>query len=330
MEHRIWVAPMAGGPSTPALVRAAADAGALGFLAGGYKAPAAVAAELADLQGSGHPFGLNLFVPSAVAPDVAALRRYRESLAGEAQRYGVDLPELRLDDDDAFDAKVALAVDAAPAWVSFTFGLPVGDVVRRLQAVRTRVLATVTTVAEAHDAEAFGVDALVVQGGDAGGHSATTSPGDYLGERTTRELVAEVAAACSLPVVAAGGVGTASDVAALLRAGARAVQVGTAFLLADEAGTKPLHRAALLAGGRDTVVTRAFTGQPARALRNRFIDDHPDAPLGYPAIHHLTSGLRAAAATQGDVEGMHLWAGVRYAEARPGTTAEIVARLDPR
>lgn len=330
VQSSIWVAPMAGGPSTPALVRAAAEAGSLGFLAGGYKTPDAMSGEVAELRASGASFGLNLFVPADEPPDVEALRRYRASLAGEAERYGVALPELRLDDDDAFAAKVEIAVGAAPTRVSLTFGLPGGDVVRRLQAAGSLVVATVTSLAEARAAQQLGVDELIVQGGDAGGHSATMSPVGYQGRRPARELVAEVVAATPLPVIGAGGVGTAADVAALLDAGARAVQVGTAFLLADEAGTRPLHREALLAGDRDTVVTRAFTGHPARALRNRFTDEHPDAPLGYPAIHHLTSGLRAAAAAQGDVEGMHLWAGARYAEVRPGSTAEILARLDPR
>jgi nitronate monooxygenase len=142
-------------------------------------------------------------------------------------------------------------------------------------------------------------------------------------------VVRAVRAETGLPVVAAGGTGTAAHVRDLLDAGAVAVQAGTAFLLADEAGTRAAQRAAMLSGEHtSTVVTRAFTGQPARALRNRFTDEHTDeAPVGYPAVHHLTVPLRAAAAAAGDVHGLNLWAGTAFADARPAPAAEIVAAL---
>jgi nitronate monooxygenase len=122
-------------------------------------------------------------------------------------------------------------------------------------------------------------------------------------------------------------VATAADVARLLAAGAAAVQCGTAFLLADEAGTRAAHRAALRSGDyTETVVTRAFTGQPARGLRNRFIDTYSAAaPVGYPAVHHLTAPIRAAAAQRGDASALNLWAGTGFAAARPGPVASLIA-----
>jgi nitronate monooxygenase len=326
-ERSVVVAPMAGGVSTTALVRAAAEAGAAAFLPAGYLTPEAVERDLRELRDTGRPYGLNIFVPPRAAADRAAVEAYRARLAAEADRYGVDLPAPRLLDDDHFAAKVELAVAAAPAWVNFTFGVPGADVIRALHRAGSTVLVTVTDAGEARQAVEAGARAVVAQGGSAGGHSATTSPGRYLGDRDTAEVVREVRAAVSVPVVAAGGVGSAADVHGLLAAGATAVQVGTMFLLATEAGTKPAHRAAL-GSATATVVTRAFTGQPARALRNRFTDAYSaHAPIAYPAVHHLTVPIRAAAARAGDAGALNLWAGTAFAQARPGTCREILDRL---
>jgi nitronate monooxygenase len=323
------VAPMAGGPSTPPLVIAAAEAGALGFLAAGYKTPAAVEDELRAVGSA--PYGLNIFVPRPAPADVEPLERYRQLLRAEADRYGVDLPPLRLEDDDHFPAKVELAIAYGIPLVSFTFGVPGPGVVAALRAAGSAVLITVTSPDEARRALAAGPDALVAQGGTAGGHSSTVDPLVYRGTAAAAEVLAAVRAVTDLPVIAAGGVASATDVRALLDAGAAAVQCGTSFLLADEAGTRPPHRAALLSGEyRETVVTRAFTGQPARGLRNRFIDEYSAAaPVGYPAIHHLTAPIRAAAAARGDQSALHLWAGTGFASARPGPVASLVEDLLP-
>lgn len=320
---------MAGGPSTPRLVAAAGAAGAVGFLAAGAKTPDVVAREVAELRASGLPFGLNIFVPSPRPPDVAPLEEYRRMLRPEAQRYGIDLPPLRLDDDDHFAAKVRVAADAAVPLVSFTFGVPEAAVVKALRQAGCAVLVTVTNVEEARRAAAVGPDALIVQAGSAGGHSATTSPAGYDGSSTAPGLVREVVAAVGLPVVAAGGTGTAADVRRVLTAGAVAVQAGTVFLLADEAGTPAVQREAMLSGRfTETVVTRAFTGRPARALRNRFTDTYSaSAPVAYPAVHHLTTPIRAAAARRGDLEALNLWAGSAHAAAEPGSVARILSRL---
>jgi nitronate monooxygenase len=327
--HPVVVAPMAGGPSTPGLVTAAAAAGAVGFLAAGFKSPDLVTQEVTLVRASRVPFGLNIFVPSPPPIDAAPLLAYRQALRPEAERYGVELPPLRLDDDDHFDAKVRIAVGAAVPLVSFTFGVPPAAAVRQLQRVGCRVLVTVTDAQEARRAARTGPDALIAQAGSAGGHAATTSPADYDGSSTAPDVVRAVAAAVDLPVVAAGGTGSASDVRRLLAAGAVAVQAGTAFLLADEAGTRAVQREAMLSGRfTETVVTRAFTGQPARALRNRFTDTYSaDAPIGYPTVHHLTAPIRAAAAAGGDPDAINLWAGTAHPEARPGPTAEIISRL---
>ncbi|UQU67866.1 nitronate monooxygenase [Couchioplanes caeruleus] len=325
------VAPMAGGPSTPALVTAASRAGATAFLAAGYKTPAAVEDELRAVRGAGIPYGLNIFVPVPPPADVEPLERYRAVLQPEADRYGIELPALRLTDDDHFADKVELAVAYAVPLVSFTFGVPPEPVVRALRAAGCAVLVTVTDALEAQRAVAVGPDALIAQAGAAGGHSATTDPAGYRGATTAAEVLRAVRAVSDVPVVAAGGVASAAGVRDLLAAGATAVQCGTAFLLAGEAGTRDAHRRAIRSGDhRETVVTRAFTGQPARGLRNRFTDAYSAAaPIGYPAIHHLTAPIRAAAAKAGDTGALHLWAGTGFASARPGPAAELVAAFRP-
>ncbi|MEU4694027.1 nitronate monooxygenase [Actinoplanes sp. NPDC023714] len=326
--REVIVAPMAGGPSTVALVAGAARAGALGFLAAGYKTPDAVAAELRQVDAI--PHGLNIFVPMPAPADPAPLAAYRLSLRGEADRYGVDLPPLRTEDDDHFAAKVELAARFRVPVVSFTFGVPDPGIVERLHDAGSTVLITVTSAAEARAALAVEPDGLIAQAGAAGGHASTTDPAGYAGTSTALEALAAVRAVTEgLPVIAAGGVGTAGDVHGLLEAGAAAVQCGTAFLLADEAGTRPAQRAAMLSGEfTETVVTRAFTGQPARGLRNRFIDEHDAAaPIGYPAVHHLTAPIRAAAAAKGDPGALNLWAGTGFRHARPGPVADLIARL---
>jgi nitronate monooxygenase len=164
----------------------------------------------------------------------------------------------------------------------------------------------------------------------AGGHSAVFSPLRPPADLPLPDLVAAVRAATGLPVIAAGGIGTAADVAAALAAGAEAVAVGTALLRSAEAGTSATHRAALADTRRGTVLTHAFTGRPARGLRNAFIDTYePLAPYGYPALHHLTSPLRRAAAAAGDPERVHLWAGTGYRHAAEAPAAAVLTGLAP-
>jgi NAD(P)H-dependent flavin oxidoreductase YrpB (nitropropane dioxygenase family) len=322
-------APMAGGTTTVELAAAVTGAGGLGFLAAGYRTPDDLAAQVAALRDRTDLLGVNLFVPSADRPDLAALRAYADELRSEADALGVVLTDPPLVDDDHWDAKVDLLTSDPVPFVSLAFGLPGRDDVRRLQQAGSRVLATVTTVAEAREAEELGVDALVVQGPSAGGHSATFDPRRTIEDAPTADVVRAVRATSRLPLVAAGGVAEPEDVRDLLAAGAEAVQVGTLLLRTDESGASRTHRDALVDPRfTETVVTHAFTGRPARALRNAFADRHgATAPVAYPAVHHLTRELRATAARQGDAEHVHLWAGTGYRHAPTGPAADVVRSL---
>ncbi|MEI2778355.1 MAG: nitronate monooxygenase [Tetrasphaera sp.] len=330
-EIPLVAAPMAGGPSTPALVVAAADAGGLGFLAAGYTSPDELAGLIAQVRRRTGLFGVNLFAPNPTAVSANAYARYREALLPLARGYGVELPQWQTSerDDDSWDAKLAVLTRAPVPVVSFTFGIPSAEVVARLHAVGTLTAQSVTTAAEAALATERGVDALVVQSYAAGGHSATTTPAEPVAEIAIEQLLADVRRASDLPVWAAGGIVTPEQVRLAIAAGAEAVAVGTVLVRSPESGASAAYKRALAELGEgDTVLTTAFSGRPARALRNAFTEGFTSlAPLGYPAIHFLTSPIRRAATQAGDIDAINVWAGTGHREARPDPAAQILRRL---
>jgi nitronate monooxygenase len=325
----VLAAPMAGGPGAPALVTAAGRAGSLGFLAAGYKTPQALADEVTAVAGAGVPFGVNLFAPNPVPADAAEFRAYADRMKAEAGRYGISLDDALTEDDDRWHDKLDVLLARPPAVISFTFGIPGPEALAALRGTGALLVQTVTSADEARAAAAAGVDALAVQAAAAGGHSGTLTPRRPLARAPLTDLVAAVREAVSLPLIAAGGLATADGARAAIAAGADAVAVGTILLRSDEAGTSPVHRAALADPARtSTVLTHAFTGRPARGLRNDFTDTYSDvAPYGYPALHHLTSPIRRAAAAAGDPERVHLWAGTGWRHATEEPAAAILARL---
>jgi nitronate monooxygenase len=329
MSIPLVAAPMSGGPTTPAMVSAATAAGGLGMLAAGYKTVENVEAEIKSVRAEGIPFGINLFVPNPVPVDPQSYREYAAIVQGEADQFGLTLPAEPIEDTDRFDEKIALLLDDPVPMVSFTFGIPPRNVIAALRRANSVVVQTVTTPDEAAQAHDAGVDMLAVQAATAGGHSGTLSPGRPLTPVPIVDLVARIAAEVPLPVMAAGGLATPTAVADVIRAGAAAAVVGTVLLRATESGASATHQAALTDPAyTETVITRAFTGRPARGLRNAFIDAHEaQAPLGYPAIHYLTSPMRKAAAAAGKPDYVHLWAGTGYRHATAEPAANILRRL---
>lgn len=329
----IWAAPMAGGPSSTELLVAVARAGGLGTLPAGYLTADAFAARVAELRATADvPWAANLFLPGPEAADPAAVAAHAEALRPWAERYGAALGEPRWDDDD-LAAKVDVLLDERPAAVSFTFGVPDAALVDELGGrTGAAILTTVTTPDEAVAATASGVDGLIVQGSEAGGHRgvhvddpAVPGGGELL---PLLDLLAAIGGETDLPLVAAGGLHDGAGIRRALDAGAVAVQLGTAFLTAPEAGTSAVHRRAILERRYDdTVVTRGFTGRPARGLANPLARAFPDAPSAYPEVHHLTRPLRSAAAAAGDPDAVHLWAGEGWRHATTEPAGELVARL---
>jgi nitronate monooxygenase len=325
-------APMAGGVSTPDLAVAVCEAGGLGFLAAGYKSAEAMRAEIAATRNmTDRAFGVNVFVPDHAPVSFPAIEAYRERIGADAERLGVKLPDpylLDVADDDDWPAKMKILTEDPVPVVSFTFGCPAAEDIERLRAVGSNVVITVTTPEEAEAAARAGADALCVQGMEAGGHRASfeNRDGPDYGLLVLIRLVSE---RVDLPLIAAGGIMRAADVAAVLAAGAEGVQVGTAFLRCPEAGTHPVHRSALADPDfSETAVTRAFTGRRARGLVNRFMVDHgPVAPAAYPQLHHLTKDLRRAAGAAGDPHAMSMWAGQGFRLAEELPAADVVLRL---
>ena len=321
---QIVLAPLAGGPSTPELAAAVSNGGGLGFVAAGYLTADELQARLAHARAlTDGPLAVNVFVLRDTPVDEQALKAYARELEPEASALGVELGDPRFDDDE-LAAKVEIATGVEV--VSTTFGCLPAETIQRLHDAGTNVWTTVTSLEEARFARDAGTDALVVQGAEAGGHQGSWIDGDDPA-RPVLELLRAVAGV-DLPLVAAGGIAGRADVVAALEAGAAAAQAGTAFLLADEAGTSRPHRRAVAAGGA-TGVTRAFTGRRARGIVNEFMRAHPDAPSAYPHINHLTAPLRAAARAADDEQRINLWAGVNVAHAEERPAAEIVRRLRP-
>jgi nitronate monooxygenase len=328
-RHPLVVAPMAGGPTTVELVVAAAAAGALGFLAGGYKTADALAADMAAVRAAGSDaFGVNLFLPGRPTADPDGLAAYVASLEPEAAALGSALGDAAWDDDD-YPRKVDAVLAEPPPVVSFTFGVPDAGVVRALQSAGSLVVVTVTTPEEATLALRVGPDGLCLQGSEAGAHRGSFANDDRPDQdRPVRALLAAVRRRTLVPLVAAGGVAGPADVAFLVAAGATLVQAGTAFLRCPESGAAPAAKAALADPAyAATAVTRAFSGRRARALVNAMVRDHPGAPAAYPEVNNATRPLRAAAVAAGDLGHMSLYAGVGFRHSEAVPAGEVVRRL---
>ncbi len=330
--HPIWQAPMGGGPSTPALAAAVSNAGGLGSLAGGYLSPDQLRREVAATRAlTDRPFAVNLF---AGGHDARAHRTGARMLALLAPLHAalqLPAPALPPLPPDRFEAQVAAVLESPPAVVSFTFGIPPRAVVERLQRLGVCVVGTATAPVEGRLWQEAGADVVVAQGAEAGAHRGTFAVDFEAGMFPTDELVRALAAERAVPVVASGGLMDGADLARVLRLGAGAAQLGTAFLACPESGAPDAYKRALVeAEGDRTVVTRAFTGRPARGLRNAFTDllaGEPDAVLPYPLQHALTRPLRDAAARLARAEYLSLWAGQGVARMRALPAAALVRAL---
>ncbi len=333
LEVPVVGAPMAGGVSSPLLVAAVSDAGGLGMLAGGYRRPSDLAADVVHVRDlTRRPFGVNLFVPGPLdrAAHEPAVEAYREALRPRAEALGVEPGHPTWDATDGWTEKVRLVETLAPAVVSCTFGVPDEDAVRRWRAAGCEVHVTVTSAAEARAAGRAGADVLVLQGHEAGGHRGTHDAAAEPEEIDHLGLLEVVGADPGVPpLVAAGGITTAGDVRRALAAGAAAVQVGTALLLATESGASLTYRAALRDPGLTRRVrTRAFTGRVAGAVRTTFVDELEHlAPPAFPAVDQVSRPVRAAAAAAGDVQGIHVWAGAGWRACQDAPAGEIVRGL---
>lgn len=332
LRYPVIQAPMAGGPTTPELVAAVSGAGGLGSLGAAYLAPDALTDAVEKIRAlTDRPFAVNLFIPTETRVDRVAVARMRDWLAGPAGEMGIAAPDLPESLAPDFEAQAAALAEARVPVVSFTFGMLSARWIERLRSDGAMVIGTATTVAEARALEQAGVDAVIAQGGEAGGHRGTFLAPFENALIGGLALIPAVVDALTCPVIASGGIMDGRGIVAARALGAEAVQMGTAFLTTTESGAHAQHKDGILAADETgSRVTRAFSGRPARAIGNRFMDEleqnGPEIPE-YPVQNALTRGLRKAAAEQDRAEFLSLWAGQGVRLARRGSAAELVARL---
>jgi nitronate monooxygenase len=337
LELPLIQAPMAGFQDA-AMAAAVAGAGALGSLPGAAMSPQALRDAVAELRrAGGRPVNLNFFCHATPAPDQAREAAWREALRPYYEERGLSLSAIangpgRLPfGDEAADAIEALR----PEVVSFHFGLPPTPLLERVRRAGAQVWSSATTLAEARWLAAQGVDAIIAQGLEAGGHRGMFLPDgaalDVSTQMGTLALLPQVVAAVRVPVIAAGGIADAAGVVAALSLGASAVQVGTAFLLCTEATTSAVHRAALQGeAARRTALTNLFSGRPARGIVNRLMRDLgpiSTLPPAFPSAVNALAPLRAAAEQAGRGDFSPLWAGQNVSGCRAVPAAQLVEAL---
>jgi nitronate monooxygenase len=333
VELPVIQAPMAGVQGS-ALAIAVSNAGALGSLPCALLSPEMMRSELAALSGGTRkPFNVNFFCHENPTPDPEREARWRAAVAPYYRELGVDPQSIPTGAGRAaFNAGTAeILAPFKPAVVSFHFGLPSAALVAEVKGWGSKILSSATTVAEARWLEDHGVDAIIAQGLEAGGHRGMFLTDDITTQVGTLALVRQIVQSVKVPVVAAGGIADAAGVSAALRLGAAGVQVGTAYLLCPESTTSAIHRAALRSNSaRHTALTNVFTGRPARGIVNRIVRElgpmsaiAPAFPLATVAV----APLRARAEAQGSGDFSPLWSGQDASGCKPVPAAELTRAL---
>ena len=329
-------APMAGAQNS-ALPIAVSNAGGLGSLPGAMLTPDGLREEIATIAAhTSKPYNVNFFCHAAPIPDADREARWRDMLAPYYRELGIDPQAIQPAPGRApFDHAAAdVLAQFKPPVVSFHFGLPPKELLDRVRQWRPTIISSATTVDEARWLEAQGVDAIIAQGVEAGGHRGMFLSDDLTTQAGTFALVPQIVRTVSVPVIAAGGIADAGGVVASLALGAAAVQVGTAYLLCPEATTTPLHRAALASPrSTHTALTNVFTGRPARGIVNRLIAElgpiSPAAPA-FPLAIAAVMPLRSKAESQGSDDFSALWSGQNAGGCKNIPAAELTRELAAR
>jgi nitronate monooxygenase len=333
LELPIIQAPMAGVQGS-ALAIAVSSAGALGSLPCALITHETIRDELSRIRAAtAKPYNVNFFCHTQPTPDADRNAKWRDRLAPYYQELGVDPAAIPAAAGRApFDDQAAdILTEFKPPVVSFHFGLPPPALLDRIRAWRPVILSSATTVDEARWLETHGVDAIIAQGFEAGGHRGMFLSDDLSEQPGTFALVPQIVRAVRVPVVAAGGIADAAGVAAALRLGAAAVQIGTSYLLCPEATTSPVHRAALASdAARHTAITNVFSGRPARGIVNRAIREigpiSPDAPA-FPLAAAALAPLRATAERRESGDFSPLWSGQNATGCREIPAGDLTRAL---
>jgi nitronate monooxygenase len=336
IEFPLIQAPLAGAQGS-ALAVAVSNAGGLGSLPCAMLTPEALHAELAAIKaGTRKPFNVNFFCHAPPEPSAEREAAWRAALARYYAEFGIDASSIPAGPGRApfSHAMADVLAEFKPAVVSFHFGLPSAELLARVTGWGSKVLSSATTVEEARWLAGHGVDAIIAQGLEAGGHRGNFLSADLDAQLGTFALLPQVVRAVRLPVIAAGGIVDAGGAAAAMALGAAGVQVGTAYLLCPEATTSAVHRAALKSGAeRHTALTNLFTGRPARGIMNRLMRELgplsntvPEFPLATSAI----APLRAKAEIQGRGDFSPLWSGQNRSGCKEVPAAQLTRELAAR
>jgi nitronate monooxygenase len=330
ITHPIIQAPMSGF-APPALAAAVCNAGALGSMGCGPLPAATVREQVAALrEATNRPYNLNFFVHARPRTSPQDTERVRAKLARYFEEFGLGpVPEPTSPFPPFDEERLKLVLELRPRVVSFHFGLPEGSAMRQIKDAGCTILSSATTVSEARWLEANGADAIIAQGFDAGGHRGSFSGSPGAGMVGTMALVPQIVDAVRVPVVAAGGIADGRGIAAAFALGASGVQMGTAFLACPEAAVSALYRTQLRAAtDESTVLTRAFTGRPARALRNHFAVDMADTePLEFPLQASLVGPLSQLRNDEARAAFLPIWTGQAAPLARELPARRLVEKL---
>ncbi|MBM7693390.1 nitronate monooxygenase [Peribacillus deserti] len=315
IQFPIFQAGMAGGPATPALAAEVSEAGGLGSLGGAYMKPEEIRSAVREIkQRTSKPFAVNLFCAD-LKDNLYNSERVNKVLNSFRKQLGIPEIHNRSKLIDLFEEQFQVLLEEEVPIISTAFGILPLEKMKAVHEKGKKVIVMVTTVNEAKRAEQRGVDIIVAQGSDAGGHRSTFDmdhhpDGANIG---TFSLVPQITDKVNIPVVAAGGIMDGRGLAAALSLGAQGVQMGTAFLCCTESGAHPAYQKAILNSTEEsTVITKSFSGRPARGIKNAFIEEFErqgTVPLPFPAQNTLTADIRREAARQHNDQYMSLWAG---------------------
>ncbi|RKP58252.1 DUF561 domain-containing protein [Cohnella endophytica] len=331
IQYPIFQAPMAGGPTTPELIAAVSNAGGLGNLGAGYLAPDQIRNAIHKIrQLTDQPFGVNLFVPEKQEESEVEVSLMNDYLNNYRVELGIEVNPSILKSSESFEEQVQVLLDEKIPVFSFTFGVAPHNIIQAMKQQGTVVIGTATTVEEAKYLEAAGVNAIVAQGSEAGGHRGTFLKNVSNPLIGTMALVPQIADHVSIPIIASGGIMDGRGFLASLALGASAVQMGTAFLACIESGAHESYKQKILSANEDsTELTRAYSGKPARGIRTKFMNDmhqYPGNIPAYPIQNAMTRDIRQAAAKANNPEYMSLWAGQGLRLASSQSAATIVER----
>ena len=324
LQNKIIQAPMAG-VTTPKFVAACCEAGILGSIGAGYLNGDDTKEQIQQVkQLTGKPFAVNLFVQEEPNINVSVLQEARMALQPIYEELNIqETPTVM--STEVFQGQVNAVIEERVPIVSFTFGLPSSDVMKRLKDNGTYLIGTATTLEEALAVQQHGFDAVVLQGSEAGGHRGSFL--EPLRLIPVRQLLQDVHRKISIPVIAAGGIMNGEHAQDMFELGADFVQIGTVLMTAHECEVNTLHKEAILNSKEaDTGITKAFTGKPARGLKNEFTERLKDAVVApYPLQHHLTIPIRQISGRTGRPEYLSLWMGQNSFLAQETSVKEIVA-----